>query len=129
MITTKQKDQVFREIFPHAGGGTIDGAIVAKNIGISPREVMKVIDYLTQKGYIEYMGMAQYYFQFDTTLEGDDFFKKGGFEFEETIAEMELNKLMLELQSLEELIPKEKYNRLMQGLGVIISALALSKDS
>jgi hypothetical protein len=128
MITIKQRDEILNEMFPHAGEGMLDGAAIASIVGVAPKEVMKVIDYLIRRGYIEFVGMAQFNFYFDTTLNGDDFYRRGGFEYEDTIAQMELNKLIFELQSLEELIPNEKYNRLMQGLGVIMSALALTKS-
>ena len=127
MITTKQKDEILAILMQADNQGTIDGENIASNLNIDVHEVMKVVDYLERRGLIEKIGMAQYYFQHSFTYEGDDFYKRGGFEYEDTIAHMELNKLISEVESLDTLIPKDKYQRLMQGLGVIISALSLAK--
>lgn len=79
MITTNQKDQILQTLLEQEGQGTLDGAVIAKNVGIEPRHVMMVIDDLKRHGYITFLGMAQYYFQVRFTLDGYDFHKNGGF--------------------------------------------------
>lgn len=127
MITTKQRDDILEILMDADGELTLDGEVIADQMGISPREVMKVVDYLTNRGLIDYLGMAGYLFQATFTMEGDDFYNRGGFEYEETIASAEVNKLMYELESLADKIPSDKYNKIMTTLGVVISALSLAK--
>lgn len=129
MLTTKQKDDILFHLISKEGGAILTPKSIATAVGVSEADVNKVINYLERKKLIVYNRMSDSGdFTVDIPIEGEDFYKKGGFEYEETLAQMELNKLMLELESLERLIPKEKYERLMQGLGVIISALSLAKQ-
>lgn len=57
-----------------------------------------------------------------------DFIQRGGFKFEDTIASSQLEKLTLEIESLYNAIPNEKYTRLMNGVSSIATALSLFKN-
>ncbi len=128
MITTKQKDNILTIVINGDNKETISISKVARQLEVSEHDVTKVIDYLQRKGFISVFDVAHGHFVPFVTLEGDEFYRLGGFEYQDTIASIEVNKLMWELESLQNEIPREKYNKIISSVGLIVNALALFKS-
>lgn len=82
-MTNEQKNQILKYLIENEDNGTLDGKVIGPLFGVRPDHVIKFVEKLDRSfGYIDYIGMAQYYFQIRTTPDGIEFYEHGGFKSE-----------------------------------------------
>jgi len=73
-MTDDKKMYILKYLIDNQEQGTIDGNDIARDFGVNVKHVMNLLEIFEQKKYIDYFGMAQYYFQVTVRLEGEEFY-------------------------------------------------------
>lgn len=85
-MTNEQKNQILKYLIDNENRGTLDGKVIGPLFGVRPDHVIMFVEKLDRSfGYIDYIGMAQHYFQIRTTPDGIEFYENGGFKSESSI--------------------------------------------
>ncbi len=127
MITTELKDKVLNylvenqdELYLH-----FDGAVLAPTLGTNPKYVNAIVEDLADRGMLEKQGMAGYHTSCYLTMRIFDFYKAGGYTFEDHIIEGNIMKLKMEIEAMEANIGKPQYDKMMAMIMAVIGGFAL----
>lgn len=129
MITTELKDSVLNLIADNASDlyASFDIHTAAKEFNTGHRTIDALLREYEGRGFMRVQRMLGGHVSCDLEVAAYDFIKGGGYAFEESVAAIQLEKLKLELETLEGSIPTGKYNLIMTSIGAIATALSLFK--
>ncbi|MBS1778630.1 MAG: hypothetical protein JST70_04855 [Bacteroidetes bacterium] len=129
MITTELKDQILNEIVDNSTDMFVTFNIneLAAKYNVGSKTVDAMLHEYENRQFMDVDRMLGGRVYCNLTIRVYDFIKNGGYNFEDTIASIQLEKLKLEIQSLEGSIPNAKYTLLMTTIGAIATALTLFK--
>ena len=127
MINTELKDKVLNyivenqdELYLH-----FDGAALAPELKTNPKYLNAIVEDLASRGMLEKQGAGGYNTYCHLTMKIFDFYKAGGYTFEDHIIEGNIMKLKMEIEAMEANIGKSQYDKMMAMLMAVIGGFAL----
>lgn len=129
MIDSELKDKTLNFIIENAPDLFIGFDIheMASEYGVSYRIIDALLSEYENRDFMSVDRMLGGVVHCNLSIKSHDFVRSGGYKFEETLADINLQKLTLEIESLQSSIPAVKYNTIIAAVGAISSALALFK--
>lgn len=125
VFTTELKDKVLSELVSfNEMEGPMDIAPWAKEIGLSPKFLKALLEYFVRKGVLKSVSQygSGYNMYIELGVETFDFVKAGGFAKEEENVLLLAQKLKLEIEALEQDIPKGKFDSVMGLIGLMTTS-------
>lgn len=131
MITPDLKDRVLDFIVERAPEMFIpvQSDSLATEMSTNRDVIESLLEYFQNRGLISYKPVLGIVYLITIKVEAHDMKRRGGFVGEEEMLLGEFNKLVLELQSLQSTIEKNKFEKIMTRVNTVISffGVALSK--
>jgi hypothetical protein len=124
MITPDKKDIILKEIATSGINIQFEMKQLARDFNISFDEVEAIIDHFEELGFIEANRMIGGMVIANVKVRCHDFYSHGGFTAQEELLRKNIEKLLLEIESLKPSIP-DKIEKITSIISGISSALSL----
>lgn len=130
LFTAEQKDRVI-EIFANRCAETgkmtfsINSEGLGEKIGLSADLTEALLRDFVYKGLIDFTWNTRREWKVTLQIDLFDLKNRGGFVAKEKLAEIEVEKLILEIKALEKTIEPQKYERIMSTIQTLASAIGV----
>ena len=127
MITTELKDKILNFIIENQEELYVefDGEVLAPTLETNPKYIAAIVKDLANRGMLEMYGYAGYATACHLAVKIFDFYKSGGYAFEDHIIDGNIMKLKLEIEALEANIGKPQFDKMMSLVMGAIGGFAL----
>ena len=124
MITYEMKDRVLNTIVEYGMKMGINVDDSGKEFGVNSQYLRAILDQLERLGFIEQDKMLGSAIYINVNVEAHDFISHGGFKGQEDLLRNNIEKLLLEIESLKPSMP-DKINTMTAIAANISTALGL----
>jgi len=127
MITTELKDKVLGYLIENQVDLSIDfdGESLAPMLATSPSYIAAIIEDLSIRGMLAFTGYAGYLTSCWLKVKLFDFYRAGGYAFEDCIIDGNIMKLKMEIEAMEANIGKPQYDKMMAMVMAVIAGFSL----
>ena len=127
MITTELKDKVLKYLIESEEGLSLDfdGEKLAPQLDTNPSYISAIIEDLSNRGMLEYSGAGGYYTSCWLKAKIFDFYRMGGYDFEDHIIQGNIMKLKMEIEGMEANVGKPQYDKMMALIMAVIGGFSL----
>ena len=127
MMTAELKDKVLNFLIENQEELYIefDGEELAIKLETNPKYVLAIIKDLADRRMLEKQGYAGYLTVCHLEVKIFDFYKSGGYEFEDHIIQGNIMKLKMEIEGMEANIGKPQYDKMMALIMAVIGGFSL----